>query len=53
MIKREAIWFLFFYENEIENLVVKANELIKQTKGIQEYDFLNYNRKIASDILAY
>jgi transposase len=35
-------------QNEIENLVVKANEFIKQTKGIQEFDFLNSNQIIKS-----
>jgi transposase len=35
-------------QNEIENLVVKANEFIKQTKGIQEFDFLNSNELIKS-----
>lgn len=35
-------------ETEIERLVLKANEFINQTTGIQEFDFLNSNQIIQS-----
>lgn len=35
-------------ETEIESLVLKANEFINQTTGIQEFDFLNSNQIIQS-----
>lgn len=35
-------------KTEIESLVLKANEFINQTTGIQEFDFLNSNQIIQS-----